>query len=126
ECGTVRGFLALLVRRTESNNGLCADQGRLARLRGGRFDRRLDRLRIMPVYSADHVPAIGFETRWRVVGEPAFDFAINRDSVVVPHRDEFAQTQRSGQRGDLVRNAFHQETIAVENKGVVIGDIEYV
>ena len=35
------------------------------------------RLRIMTIYPSNHMPAIGFKTFWRIVGEPTFNFAIN-------------------------------------------------
>ena len=124
ESCAVRGFLALLVRRSKADDGPGADQGRLARLRGRCLDRRLDRAGIMAIDIADHVPAVRLESGRRVIGEPAFDFAIDGDSVVVPDGDELAKAEGAGQRGDLVRNAFHQATVAEEDIGAVIDNVE--
>ena len=47
--------------------------------------------RIVTLDVADDMPAIGFETLRGVVGEPAFDVAVDRDPVVVVERDQLAQ-----------------------------------
>ena len=74
----------------------------------------------MAVNIADHLPVVGFETLWRVVGEPAFNFAVDGDAVVVVERDQLAQTQRTGQRADFVGDAFHHAAITQEHVGVVV------
>ena len=53
-----------------------------------------------------------------------FDTAVDRDSVVVVERDEFAESQRTGERADLVRDALHHAAVADEDIGVVIDDVE--
>jgi hypothetical protein len=55
------------------------------------FDGGLDLFRIVAVNIADHLPVVGFETLWRVVGEPAFHFAVDGDAVVIVERDQLAQ-----------------------------------
>ena len=45
----------------------------------------------------DHVPAVGFEARWRVVGKPAFNVTVDRDAVVIPESNQLTQAQRSSQ-----------------------------
>src|SRR3546814_9065588 len=69
--------------------------------------RGLDRVGVVAVDVADHAPAVGLEARGRVVGEPALDLAVDRDVVVVPERHQLAQAQGAGERGGLVRDAFH-------------------
>ena len=117
---------ALLVRCAESDHGLAADQRRLDALRLGGVDRGVDRLRVVPVHVRDHVPAVGLEALRRVVGEPAFDVAVDRNAVVVVEADQLAEPQRAGQRAGFVRNAFHQAAVAEEHVGVVIDDVEAV
>ena len=121
--GAVAFLLALLVRRAEADDGLGADQGGFVVLRGGLRDRLPDRLGVVPVHAADHVPAVGLEARRRVVGEPAVHLAVDRDAVVVVDRHQLAQAPGAGQRGDLVRDAFHQAAIAEEHPGVVIDHV---
>jgi hypothetical protein len=82
-----------------------------------------ERRRIMAVDVRHHVPAIGFEALRRVVGEPAFDMAVDGNAVVVPEGGQLAQAPGAGQRAGLVRNAFHQAAVAEENIGAVIDDL---
>jgi hypothetical protein len=70
----------------------------------------------------DHLPAVGFEALRRVVGEPAFDVAVDGDAVVVVEGDQLAQARGAGQRAGFVRDAFHQAAVAEEDVGVVIDD----
>jgi hypothetical protein len=68
------------------------------------------------------VPSVRFETLRRVVGEPAARLAVDRDAVVVVESDQLAELLRSGERAHLVRDAFHQATVAQEDVGVVVDD----
>ena len=77
----------------------------------------------MTVDTAHNVPAVGFETFSGVISEPAFNVAIDRDTVVIVERDQFAQLQRSCQRADFMGNTFHHAAIAHEGIGEVIHDI---
>src|SRR5690606_4974336 len=99
--GAVRGLLAGLVRRAETDRGAAAEQHRLVVVGDRLLDRGLDRVGIVAVYVADHAPAVGLEARGRVVGEPALDLAVDRDVVVVPERDQLAQAPGAGERGGL-------------------------
>ncbi|MNV26154.1 hypothetical protein D3C71_1172690 [compost metagenome] len=120
----VAGFLAGLVRRTKTDRGAAADQGRLAVLRQGRFDTGLDALRIVAIDAAHHVPAIGLETLRGVVGEPAFGVAVDGDVVVIPEADQLVQAPGAGQRGGFVGNAFHQAAVTHEHPGTVVDDFQ--
>ena len=93
---------------------------RLARLQ----QRGVDRVDVVAVDVADHVPAVGLEALRGVVGEPAFDLAVDGDAVVVVEGDQLAQAQGAGQRADFVRDAFHQAAVAEEGVGVVVDDVE--
>ena len=119
---TVAVFFALLVRRTETDGGLAADQRWLVAFACG-FDRGLDFFRVVTVNVTDHLPVVGFETLWRVVGKPAFNFAIDGDAVVIVEGDQFAQAQGAGQRANFVGNAFHHAAITQEHVGVVIDNV---
>ena len=120
--GAVAVFLALLVRRTEADGGLAADQGRQRALACS-LDRGLDLFRVVTVDVADHLPVVGFETLRRVVGEPAFDFAVDGNAVVIVEGNQLAQAQGTGQGSDFVGNAFHHAAITQENVGVVVNDV---
>ncbi len=120
----VRDFLALLVRRTETDDGLAADQGRLVRIDRGGNQRRLDCLGIVAVDVAQHFPTVGLEAFGRVVGEPAMHLAIDGNAVVVVNRNEFSELERAGKRGGFVRDALHQAAVAQEHVGVMIDDGE--
>ncbi len=114
-------FLALLVRRAETDGGLAADQGRTVALAGG-LDGRLDLFGVVAVDVADHLPVVGFEARRGVVGEPAMHFTVDGNAVVVVEGNQLVQPQGTGQRGHFVRNAFHHAAIAQEHIGVVVDD----
>ena len=118
----VRRLRPRLGRRAFANDRLAADQRRLVGdgLRG--LDGGLDGGNIVAIDLGDHVPSIGFESPRRVVGEPAFDVAVDRNAVVVVERDQLAQAPRAGERTGLVRNAFHQAAIAQKDIGVMIDD----
>jgi hypothetical protein len=70
ERGTVHVVCAALVRRTEADHRLAADQGRSSSLRLGDPDGRFDRVHIVTVAVRYHTPAVGLETLRRVVGKP--------------------------------------------------------
>ncbi|MCY1174327.1 hypothetical protein D9M73_145250 [compost metagenome] len=77
----------------------------------------------MTVDIADHLPVVGLKTLRRVVGEPAFDFAVDGDTVVIVERDQLAQAQGTGKGADFVGDAFHHAAITQEHIGVVIDDV---
>ena len=111
------------VRRSLADHRATDDQrrriGRLRRLRDGGLDRR----DIMAVDRADHVPAVGAEARRGVVGEPVVHLAVDRDAVVVVQRHQLAELPDAGQRGHLVRDAFHQAAVAEEHPGAVVDHV---
>ena len=91
-------FFAALVRRTKTDGCLAADNRRLVSYRARFFDSRLDGIRIVAINIWNNMPAISLETARRIIGEPAFDFTIDRDVVVIVHRDQLAKAQRAGKR----------------------------
>ena len=112
-----------LVRGTFADHGLAANQCRFVGFLCSN-DRCVNGIHVMTVHIADNVPAISFETFRRIVGKPAFDIAIDGNAVVVVKGNQFVQLPRTGQRTGFMGNAFHQATVAEENVGVVIDDIE--
>ncbi len=118
----MRLFLALLVRRAEADDGFANHQRGLFALGRGLSQCFLHRFGIVAVDHADHVPAVGFETLGRVVGEPAFHFTVDGDVVVVVDRDQLAQLPGTGERRHFVRDAFHQAAVADEHVGVMVDD----
>ena len=85
-------------------------------------DRVVDGIDVVAVDRPDHLPAVRTETRRAVVGEPALYMAVDRDAVVVVQRDQLAELPGTGQRGCLMRNAFHQAAVAEEHVGVMVYD----
>lgn len=77
----------------------------------------------MTVDVANNVPAVSFETHCGVVGEPAFNVTINRDTVVIVERNQFTQLQRTRQRANFVGDAFHHAAVAHEGVGVVVDNV---
>ena len=71
-----------------------------------------------------HVPTIGFEAFGRIVGEPAVHVTVDGDAVVIVEADEFAETQRAGQRARLVRDPLHEAAVANKHVAAVIDDVE--
>jgi len=84
------------VWRPPTNLRAADDQHRLAARRPRFLNGGGTGNRIMTIYRPDDIPAIGPETCWRIVTEPALDMAVDRDAVVVPERNQFAQTERTG------------------------------
>ena len=122
-------FLALLVRRAVTDDGLAADEARAVGDLAGGLDGGLHGFRIVPVDLGDHMPAVGLEAFRGVVEEPGrcvavtADLAVDRDVVVVVDRDQLAQAQRAGQRAGLMRDAFHETAVAEEDIGEVVDDV---
>ncbi|MNP05673.1 hypothetical protein D3C76_976280 [compost metagenome] len=77
----------------------------------------------MAVNATHHVPAVGFETCCGIVGEPAFNVAVDGDAVVVIERNQFAQLQGTGQGAYLVRDTFHHAAVAEECIGEVVNNV---
>jgi len=65
------------IRRAETDHSLAADHARLVVDRAGFLNGLLDSVGIVTVDIGDHVPAVGFETLRRIVGEPAFDVTVD-------------------------------------------------
>lgn len=77
----------------------------------------------MTVDVANNVPAVSFETHCGVVGEPAFNVTIDRDTVVIVERNQFTQLQRTRQRANFVGDAFHHAAVTHEGVGVVVDNV---
>ena len=124
ECGAVYFLGAGLVRRAPADLRSADDQRRLAIARFGGLRGRFDCSGVMPVDRSDHAPAVGAEARRRVVAEPALDFTVDRDAVVVVVADQLVEPEHAGQRGDFMADAFHQTAVAEEDPGAVIDELE--
>jgi hypothetical protein len=112
-----------LVGRAHADARLAADQGRPRGFGLGLVDGGVEGLGVMAVHVGDDLPAVGFEAARRVVGEPAFDVAVDGDAVVVPEGGQLAQAPGAGERAGLVRDAFHQAAVAEEGVGAVVDDL---
>src|SRR5690606_36872077 len=88
ERGTVRRGRALLGRRAPADRRAAADERRTLPLGPRGIEGSLDRVRIVPVDTLDHMPAVGAKTPGRIVREPPLRRAVYRDVIVVPDRDQ--------------------------------------
>ncbi len=111
-----------LVWRTFADHGLATDERRAVRDLAPVRYRALDRGEVVAVDATRHVPAVGLEPPDRVVGEPSFRLAIDRDAVVVVEHHELAQAQRAGERARFVRNALHQTSVTDKGIGTMVDD----
>ncbi len=111
------------VRRTKTNDGFAHQQGRFVGDRTRFFYCAFDGVSVVTVHAAHHVPAVGFKAFRGIVGEPAFNVAVDGDAVVIIEGHQFAQLQGPGQGAHFVRNAFHHAAVAHEGVGVVVDDI---
>ncbi len=67
-----------------SRDGFVGDRPRF-------FYRAFDGVSVVTVHAAHHVPAVGFKAFRGVVGEPAFNVAVDGDAVVIIERHQFTQ-----------------------------------
>ncbi|SBL84089.1 Uncharacterised protein [Klebsiella oxytoca] len=111
------------VRRTETDDGFAHQQGRFVGDRTRFFHRAFNRVSIVTVNAAHHVPAVGFKALRGVIGEPAFDVTVDGDAVVVIERHQLAQFQGTGQGAYLVRDTFHHAAVAHERISEVVNDV---
>ena len=119
----VRLFRPRFVGRTEADDGPTDNQRRLIfhrlRFRNGLFNG----LRIVTINVTDHMPVIGAEAFGRIIGKPAFGFAVDGDAVVIVKTDQLTQSERTGQRTGLMGDPLHQTAIAHENPGVMVDNL---
>ncbi len=67
----------------------------------------IDRVQIVAIGDALHVPAVGLEPLGGVVGEREVGGAVDRDAIVVVEPDQLAELQMTRERARLVRDALH-------------------
>ncbi|CAI1962870.1 Uncharacterised protein [Serratia proteamaculans] len=77
----------------------------------------------MTVNVTHHVPAVSFKALGGIVGEPAFDVAVDGDAVVIVEGGQFAELEGTGQRTDFVGDAFHHAAVAHKGVGVVVDHV---
>src|SRR5690606_17090949 len=111
--GAVAGLFALLVGRAEADDGLADDQAGTRRIGTRSLDGGGYGSRVMAV-SVQHLPAIGGKACRRVIGEPLLNLAVDGDAVVIVEHHQLAEAEATGQRADLVADAFHQAAVAGE------------
>ena len=70
-----------------ANAGFADDEGGLVSAVFGFGNGLAHRGNVVAVDGVNHIPAVGFESRRRVVDEPGRHFAVNRNAVVIVKRD---------------------------------------
>ncbi len=116
--------LALQLGRTLADDRLADDDGGLALVRGGFLEGSFALLDVVAV-DLDHVPVVGLETQRHVVAVGDVSLAFDADLVVVVEPDEIVETEVTGERGGLVRDAFFQVAVGNNRIDVVIADGEF-
>ena len=106
--------------RAEADMGMADDQAGTGKVRAGLGQGFVQGLAVVPVNGADNLPAVGTEARAHVFAEPCVDLAVNGNAVGVIKHNEFAQAPGPGQGAGLVRDAFHQASVAAEGIGAVV------
>ena len=85
--------------------------------------RGLDRAGVHPVNRPGDVPAVSAEARRDVLPERRVRVPLYGNAVVVVEIDQFAEPERSGERGRLRRDALHQVAVRRDPVDVVVDDL---
>ena len=121
----VRFGRVLFVRRAVGDMRTHADERR-SRIRLGRIERAIERGQIVGVLDRLRVPAVCFVAPADIFAERKRRVAFDRDVIVVVAHDQLAETQMSGQRRGFTRHAFHHVSVAADDVGVMVDDVEAV
>src|SRR5208282_4379314 len=69
-----------------------------------------------------NVPSAGAKARELIVGDGEIGRTVNRDPVVVPQHDEFAEAEMASERNRLVADPLHEAAVADDRVSIVIDD----
>jgi hypothetical protein len=109
-------------RRALADGGAADDQRGLLLHVDRLHQRAVDRIDVVAVDRADHVPAIGHEALAHVVAVPRLHGAVDRDAVVVVQRGQLVELPHAGQRAGFVADAFHHAAVTHHHVGAVVDD----
>jgi hypothetical protein len=98
------------------------DQRRLVGLRLRFTDRVIERLEVVDVLDAQHVPPVRLESLPGIVAEREVGIALDGDAVVVVKTDQLPEPEVTGEGCGLMRHAFHDVAVARHEVRVVIDD----
>ena len=88
------------------------------------LQRRVQRVHVLGVLDALHVPAVGVHARDVVLGvEGDRGGAVDRDAVVVVADDQLAQAEVAGDRGRFLGDALHHVAVGADRVGVVVDEL---
>ena len=88
------------------------------------MQRLVDGLQIVPIGDPVHMPPVGFEALRHIFGKGKLRTAVNGNTVVVVQKNEFAQSEVSGQRRRLMRDALHKISIRAYAIREMVNDLE--
>src|SRR5215471_2901844 len=111
------------MRRTISDVAVEHDEGRPAGRLLEHPERVFNAIDIIGIPDAQHIPAIGEETRCNIFREGNAGVAFNRDVVVVPDPAEAIEPEVSRKRRGFGRYAFHHAAVAADSVDVVVKDV---
>ena len=97
----------LLVRRAITYMCAHENQRRMFRLGLRHPDRVVNRFKIISIFNHLGMPARRFEASGTIFCECDVGRSRKRDVVVVIKANQFAEIQMTGERGGLIRYAFH-------------------
>ena len=120
----VAGSLALLVGRTQADNGFAVDEAGPVGDRLRLADGPAHVVRVMAVNAGDDMPPVSVEALRHVLGKPAFHLAVDGDPVAVVDDDELAQAQGARQRTGFMGDSLHQAAVAYGRIRVMVDDIQ--
>ncbi|CRF28908.1 Uncharacterised protein [Mycobacterium tuberculosis] len=80
----------------------------------------MNRLQIVAVLYAKHLPAVALKALGHILGEGQIELAIQRDIVRIVKYDQFAKLQMTGKRCGLRRDPFHQVAVTANCISIMI------
>src|SRR5579863_611604 len=78
------------------------------------------RVEIVGVLDRLRMPAVGVEAPDDVLGKSHVGVTVDRDVVIVVEVDEVAETEMSGERARLARDAFHHVAVAADAEDAMV------
>ena len=88
------------------------------------LDRLIKPLQIVDIADAEHVPAIGEETRRNIVAESEVGVSFDRDAVAVVEPAKISEHLMASKRGRFIRDAFHHVAVAAYDIDIIVKDRE--
>jgi hypothetical protein len=100
-------------------------RGRLVSHGLGLLDRSLNPLQVVVTVINDHnMPAVGFKSLGNIFGKGAVGVAVNGNVIIIIDGNEVTELEMSCHGGSLTGHTLHHASVAQEDIGVVIDQVE--